>query len=461
MLIGRVTRASGLKGGAEFNTNVRYGDFVFYFDSNKNQVLCQITDLKSQPTKGFHGTFKVIEQDCELPLTYTDLYSAQLTFDQGQLEIGKDRKGNTIKLDINPFFLHVYIAGMTGQGKTHTMIVLQEEIRKIGKIPSVVFDLFGELANLNLFSEDVLVTADLPFEDALGYLKERKTVVYNLQGLSKDIKTSRVHEFLSRLYKEKEQDYTKAGADLRLLQLPPILIFIDEAEIVAPECKKGSDGEPINQACKDTIIDIAKRGSKYGLGLVVSSQVAPDLAFELRSQCGSAFLYRVCDSKDQSAFRKLKFISYIEIRKIKDLDREHCIIAGELVRHPLGPIHIRDIVTKRTKTRDFANMMGIECNKVEIKPVESKPTPEPAADATISCPDCGKPMTWDKRGSVSVWACTNDDCHVIEVSGGKLHRSALARKPVSSGPIVGPCSRCGLPKDRCICKVTKPLEVHG
>jgi hypothetical protein len=435
MLIGRVTRARGLRGEAEFNNTVRYGDFAVYFDSNKNQILCQITDLKSEPTKGFHGSFRVIDQDCELPLAYTDLYSTQVTFNTGQLEVGVDRQGNTVKLDVNPFFLHVYIAGMTGQGKTHTMLVILEETTKT-EIPAVVWDLNGEMVNLNLFSENAIVTVDMPFEDALGYLKQKKTVVYNLQGLTKEQKTHRVHEFLSRLYLVKEQDYAAAGTDPRLLQLPPILVFIDEAELVSPEKNKDPDGKLIDFACKTTVIEVAKGGSKYGLGLIVSSQVAPDLAAELRSQCGSAFLFRVCDSKDRSAFQRMKYISAIELKKIQNLDREHCIIAGELVRHPLGPIHIRDVETKRSKTRDFAAVMGLETCKAEVKQIERK-EPKGAVDQSngVLCPDCKKPMMWEKQRLHGVWICKNDDCPVIEVSQGIIHRSALNRlKQLEASP---------------------------
>jgi len=419
-------------GKAEFMPTVRVGDFVYYYvagniGSDRRRVMCQVTSLKSAPFKGIHGSFKILDIDGGMPKTYAELYMLLTPLDTGYLEIGKSTRGRTVKLMVNPFFIHVLIAGMTSMGKTHLQTVLQEEFLK-QRIPSLVIDSQGELIHLNEFSPDAIVAEELKFDDLLGYIKQRKTVVYNLQGLPYQVKAKRAYEVLSQLMSAKEQDYKYAENDVKALEILPVLVDVDEAEIYAPDYLKGT-GDP---QCKATLIDIAKRGSKYGIGLILATQRPPQLELELRSQCNSAVVFHVYDDGSRKVLRMLPYISTLELNRVKNFDRGQCLIVGQLVAHPIM-VNVRDIQTRRAKNVNFEEILGLE--KL-VQPEEASSPGETilpgkaeiqvmnkgaSVDVSALCPDCKKPLTY-KNGK---WVCTNEDCRVIEVRAGKVVRSAI------------------------------------
>lgn len=426
MKIGRILSVQGynLSGEAEFIQEARLGDYIYYLDSNKKKVMCQITKLKSAPTKGLHGYFKVLDVAPELPHAYTDLFVAHINLDTGPIEIGVDVRNNPVKLAVNPFFWHVLIAGRTGEGKTHTQIVLEEEFLK-QQIPSLVLDSQGEMVRLGEFSSKVIVTEQMTFEDLLGHLKLRRTVVYNLQGLTKSVKAKRSFNLLSQLMAVKESDYKRAESDIKLLENPPLLINIDEVEILAPQ----KDRIVFDIQCREMLIELTKRGAKYGIGVIASSQQITEVATAFRTQCNSVIAFN-CDEESRRKLKLFPYVSRLEIDRVSNLARGQCVVAGKLIEHP-AMIHVRDIKTPRAKNLDFSGILGIRQTMEFEQSVTAIPGKAqvqvlqkgPSVDIVALCPDCRQPLRYDTK--YRKLKCNNPKCDVIEVRGGRVIRSTL------------------------------------
>lgn len=348
MLVGRVTKHLTTTGDADFTLQVRVGDFVYYRTSQNKKVMCQVTRLHSTPRKGLHGKFEILEPLAEMPKTWANLFLAQQKTN-GYIEVGVTDNRKTVNLRVNPFFRHTLVAGKTGRGKTHVQIVLAEEFVK-HKVPSLIFDTQGEFIHL----EDAVIVTELNFEDLIAHLKFKKTVVYNLQGLSYQSKPQRCHEILSRLMREKERDYQHAENDIRLLEIPPLIVNIDEAEIYAPKhLKKISSKE-----CREALCDIAERGGKYGIGLVIGAQRLPALHPGVSSQCNNGVIFHVSDQASKNALKHLPYITSLDLRHIKNLPRGQCIVTGEVVSRSVL-LTVRDIKTRRAKNLDFEQQLGL------------------------------------------------------------------------------------------------------
>jgi len=352
MLVGRVTSVAGWSGQAEYTEKLSVGEFIYY-QANGRKVICQVTSLSVQPFKGFHGTFKILDSTANLPKIWTNLYLLQEKI-EGHIYIGLTGKGEPVRLRVNPLFRHVLVAGKTGQGKTHLQIVIHEELLKCG-VPSVIIDTHGEFIHLNKFNSNAIVCEDMRFTDLLSHLKFKKTVVFNLQGLSYSSKTRMCYEILSQLMSAKERDYKEAENDVRLLQIPPVIVDIDETEIYAPE----HGIKAMNKDCSNTLKDVAERGGKFGIGLIVNAQRAPGLHYDVRSQCNSAMIFQITDSGSRTVIGQLPYITNFDLRRIKDLPLGQCIVTGEMVSHPLHVL-VRDIETKRAKNLDFENILGLQ-----------------------------------------------------------------------------------------------------
>lgn len=358
MIVGRVLKCGGLYGDAEFTSRARINDFIYYKANGTGQkVLCQITNLQSTPYKGFHGKFAVLEAGSELPKVWDNLYLIHQKVN-GYIDVGTTDKMEPVAFRVNPFFRHLLVAGKTGKGKTHVQIAMQEEFLK-RHIPSIVVDTQGEFPHLSEFSRPpfsrAFVVEDLEFWKLLAHLKFQQTVVFNFQGLSYVDKAEKCNEILSALFEAKERDYQQAESNVDRLEIPPIIVDIDETEVYAPDRGK----KCFNKDCRETIINIAKRGGKLGIGLIVSSQRLPGLHCDVRSQCNSAMVFQITDSGSRTILSQLPYMGSHDLRRVKNLPKGQCIVTGEIVSHPVL-VKVREIETKRAKSLDFEGMLGLE-----------------------------------------------------------------------------------------------------
>lgn len=86
--------------------------------------------------------------------------------------------------------------------------------------------------------------------------------------------------------------------------LPSILVM-EEAHTFVKRYRDDSDDQNATAICCQVFEKIAREGRKFGLGLVLSSQLPTDLSPTVLSQCNTYLLHRISNDRDQELVRKL------------------------------------------------------------------------------------------------------------------------------------------------------------
>lgn len=360
--IGRILSATPRTARIEFlgDLKINEGDFIC-FKRDGESIVGRIDKLVTHRYAGLTGYVYWLEPLDSPPRPMQNVYIAEEDKEDGFFFVGTDRAGNEIRLNLNPFFNHAMIGGMTQQGKTHLCIILLEEMIMRG-VPCFIIDSHGEFVNLGKatkkwkHAKNVVVVEDLRIEDLIAHLQQKHTVVYNLLGLPKVSKASRVGEILHAFMEAKERDYAKAENQPMLLEILPTLVFVDEAEIYAPNQTStyGAKGES-----RDALITIAKEGAKFGLGLVIVPQRVTKLDVDVRGQCNSAAIFRVTDFGSRQAVKKMDFITPHDIRNLGAFTKGICLLSGQFVKRP-RIIFTRELMSEKVKKVNFEEMLGIE-----------------------------------------------------------------------------------------------------
>ncbi len=339
------------------------------FDHKGDTVYARVDKLESHRYAGLTGYIYYLEPLDRPARNLIEIFDADDDIEDGILFIGQDRRGYDVKIHVNPLFDHGLICGMSRAGKTHFCIVLLEETI-MQNMPALVIDSHGEFVNLAKktdkwkHTENVIIVEDLRIEDLIPYLQQHKTVIYNLLGLPKVSKANRVGEILNQLKEAKEKDYAQAENQELLLQIPPVLVVLDEAEIYAPT-KTSTWG--VKGAALGTITDLAKEGAKFGIGLIAVPQRPTMLDIDVRSQCNSAAIFRNIDIGSKTAISKLDYITARDLRNMSGFYKGTCLMAGSFVRR-VRTVYVRDLLSEKVKKVDFEKMLGIESSPPPKRP---------------------------------------------------------------------------------------------
>lgn len=362
-VIGKVIEGTIHNARCEFTSGVQMGDAVAV-KIGSDEYRARIDHLETTAIRGLIGYIIFIERPHRPPKAYSPVM--RRTEDKkGLLVIGKGYRGNEISVDINPLYNHLLLVGKTQQGKTHLMLVLLEELRKY-QVPCLVFDTQGEFVNL----EGAVVVENISTPDLLAHLRERRIVIINLLGLANPDKTEKLSTILNPLIVEKEKDYAQAENRYELLTLPPTLVFVDEAEIYCPKIGvRPKWAHRSAEACEE----IAKRGSKLGLGITVSTQRIINLSIDVRDNCNSIMAFRVSGRSNLTTLGQMSLFSDGTLKRLKALLRGECIILGSLTGGGAITVKTRDITTQRAKNVNFEELLGIE-SRNSVKPTEFMPS---------------------------------------------------------------------------------------
>lgn len=343
------------------------------FEHGEVTQYARVDRLESHRYAGLTGYIYFLEPLERPARNLIDIFDADDDMENGILYIGQDRSGYDVRIHVNPLFDHTLVCGMTRAGKTHWCLVLLEETI-MQCMPALVIDSHGEFVNLAKktdewqHTENVVVVEDLRIEDLIPMLQQKKTVIYNLLGLPKVSKANRIGEILGQLKHEKEKDYARAENQELLLQIPPVLVILDEAEIYAPG-KTTTWG--VRGSSLSTVTDIAKEGAKFGIGLIVVPQRVTMLDIDVRSQCNSAAVFRNIDIGSKTAVQRLDYLTRTDIRNMSGFVKGTCLMAGSFVRR-VRTVYVRDLLSEKVKKVDFEKMLGIESGQPP-KPPQFKP----------------------------------------------------------------------------------------
>lgn len=361
-IIGRVLEGTIHNARCEFNSGVQIGDPVTVRIAD-TEYRARIDALETSRTLGLIGYIIFLERPYLPPRHFDPVYK-RVEEKEGILYIGKDYRGNDIRLDVNPLFTHTLSVGMTQQGKTHGMIVFLEELAKYG-VPCIVFDTQGEFVNMpQVYPERISFIDNLTEQELLDELKLKHIVIINMLGLSNPDKARKLADILQPFIINKEADYARAENRYEYLEIPPTLIFVDEGEIYCPK----SGLRPIwaieSALCCE---EIAKRGSKIGMGLFISTQRIINLSIDVRDNCNSIMAFRVSGRSNMNTLGQMQLFTSSTLNRLKSLMRGECVMLGSVSGGGALTIKIRDIVTPRAKNVNFEEILGLDSrNNVRI-----------------------------------------------------------------------------------------------
>ncbi len=369
--IGRILSGNLRTARVEFTGEFRGEEgSLISFTHDKDLLYARVDKIESHRYAGLTGYIYFLEPLNQPARNMTEIFDADDDMENGILFIGQDRRGYDVRIHVNPLFDHTLICGMSRQGKTHLCIVLLEEMIMLN-MPVLVIDSHGEFVNLAKktdgwkHTENVVVVEELRIEDLISHLQQKKVVIYNLLGLPKVSKANRVGEILAQLHEAKEKDYAQANNQELLLQIPPVLVVLDEAEIYAPT-KTSRWG--VRGASLGAVMAIAKEGGKFGLGLIAVPQRLTMLDIDVRSQCNSAAIFRNTDIGSRVAIAKLSYIIQRDLRAMSGFVKGTCLMAGSFVRR-VRTVYVRDLMSEKVKKVDFEKMLGIEAGPAPKLPM--------------------------------------------------------------------------------------------
>lgn len=359
-VIGRIIESTMENARCEFISDVKLGDPV-RFKQSGTEIRGRIEHLEVLSTKGLQGWIIFTSRPSRPPKPMTPIHPAE-TDKGGILSIGHTYRGEEVKLPLNPLYRHLNITGKTQMGKTHTMIVLAEELAE-HNIPAIIFDPQGEFTNLPKAFDNTLVTDGMEPAELIKHLQERHIVIFNYLGMSNEAKSQRLGATVSELKVAKETDYAQADNEMDQLTIPPILIFVDEGDVFAP--REVMRSRAFN-ASAEALEEIAQRGSKLGLGLIISTQRIAKLAIDIRDNCNSMMAFSQSGRSNKFALGNTGYITKHTINRLKTRLRGECILVGA-VSGGQETIKIRDLKTERTKKTDFEQLLGLKGEKKKEK----------------------------------------------------------------------------------------------
>jgi hypothetical protein len=178
------------------------------------------------------------------------------------------------------------VIGSSGSGKSYTVAVICEELCK-NKVPFVIIDVEGEYSGLKEKFEVIWLgddeNCDLRWKNKVDlkqlakFAPECPSIVFDLSETYRP--REKVNEFLIELYREISRRRT------------PYLVILEEADRFSPQV---GDRLPIFD-------EIARRGRKRGLGLMLCTQRPSLVDKNILSQCSNQLIGKLVIKNDLNA----------------------------------------------------------------------------------------------------------------------------------------------------------------
>ena len=214
-----------------------------------------------------------------------------------------------------PFFLnfrsllnpHTFILGMSGSGKTYLMRSLMLKIYSLLECRTVVIDLNGEYAELS----DIARNDSSLETDSLFRIENQKVdkesygiIYYDLKNLEEKDKVRRVSDLLNNI--DKNMRFWEADGSFR------IFIFLDEAWKFLKEI--------------DSLESIVREGRKYGVGLIMASQMIEDIDIQMLYNSAVLFVFRIQNKNSLNKLSKSYGLDEKTLNKIQNLEVGECFV---------------------------------------------------------------------------------------------------------------------------------------
>ncbi|QZP37012.1 ATP-binding protein [Halobaculum magnesiiphilum] len=246
------------------------------------------------------------------------------------------------------------VFGKSGSGKSNTVTVILEELleRDLG---CLVVDSDGEYFGLKESYEVVRAgdTDDCDVRVGPGdaealarlALDESVPVVLDLSGyLDADVVDALVEETLKHLFHLENE------------RKQPFLVVLEEAHEYVPQSGRSDD-------LAETVIRVAKRGRKRGLGMLAVSQRPAAVDKDFITQCNWLVWHRLTWNNDVEVVRKHLDASYAN--RIESLDAGEAFVVGDWADG------VHEVRFRRKETYDAGATPGFE----STDPPELRPLP--------------------------------------------------------------------------------------
>lgn len=264
-----------------------------------------------------------------------------------QISIGALEAGESVPINLEGLpEARLLIAGNSGAGKSQTLRRLIEQT--YGKIQQIIFDPEDEFFTLREKLDFVLTgsdDADFPTSPDSAVALAQKVIDLNLSivlGMN-ELELEERYAFVAK--------FLHAIIHMPKAKRRPIMIVIDEADMYAPEgCEKATRGKTAAGDAGLEMVDLAIRGRKRGLCMVIATNRVAMVSTTVRAPCVNKLIGR--QSLDIDIDRAAKDLG---MSKTKDVLR--FLEAGDF--YAVGPmfglqtnvekIHVGDVITTHPK----------------------------------------------------------------------------------------------------------------
>lgn len=222
------------------------------------------------------------------------------------------------------------IIAQTGAGKSYAIAVILEELLD-KEVPFCIIDTEGEYKSLKEKFSALWVggeDAEMSFEgvnlEELGKqcLENNVPLIFDTSELLDE--NVKVEGILSSLY--------SAASELK----KPYLVVVEEVDKFAPQASR---------KVMPKLLEIAKRGRKRGLGLLIASQRPAFVNKDLLSQCGSQMIGKLTIKNDLDAVR-LFFDDRNQLLELPDLDTGEFFVMGNVVDNEMKKVKVKERMTR-------------------------------------------------------------------------------------------------------------------
>lgn len=333
----------------EYEEGLIEGDFVTApAPTGDRRFIAQITHTESNGD-GVEGVANVVGEFPDLPFREgSDISKAApanvleaLSLPGSGLFLGELR-GFEAAIYLSPEDVlrkQIGVYGRTGSGKSHTAMVVVEELASNGT-PVLVVDPHGEYGSLQerptilpgrglsaqrqrYAIQEYATTEYVPEAehelsaelDPAEIVQPRAVSILNLRGL----RTKRIEEIVSAVL---DDVFTARMRE----EIPAVKIVLEEAHQFAPTRKNKT--RPVVEA-------IAKQGRKFGCTFVVVSQRPSEIDSSTRAQMQSTLVHKLTDETDiDKVTDSVEGLDSSWGTQIQKLDVGETLVAGDLVISP-------------------------------------------------------------------------------------------------------------------------------
>jgi len=281
-----------------------------------------------------------------------------------------------------------FITGKSGSGKSNTASVIAEELLEHG-LPMLIVDTDGEYYGLKGRYELLHVGADADCDAVVGVehaeklaelaLVQNVPLIVDVSGyVEEDERRELVRRLVERLF--------ELGRDVR----KPFLVFVEEIHEFLPQTG-GSD------ELSDTLITVAKRGRKRGIGICGMSQRPAAVDKDFITQCDWVVWHRLTWDNDKRVAAQM--LGADLARDIDELDTGEALLMTDWDERinrirfrrkrtfdagatpGLDDLHDGSFSPVRTALIDELTDEGVDLNAIDLDSLAASrqvPTPEPA-----------------------------------------------------------------------------------